>query len=75
VAEDALDAASRGEKSLDGILKKDMPVTSPDTYLNELLDTMASTRVPLAVVDEDNSLKGILVRGSVIAGIAGERRE
>ncbi|MGI6549843.1 MAG: quaternary amine ABC transporter ATP-binding protein [Syntrophomonadales bacterium] len=75
VAEDALDAASRGEKSLDGILKKDMPVTSPDTYLNELLDTMASSRVPLAVVDEDNSLKGILVRGSVIAGIAGERRE
>lgn len=75
VAEDASDAVGRGEKSLDKIIKSDMPVTSPDTYLNELLDIMASTKVPLAVVDEKNSLKGILVRGSVIAGIAGERRQ
>lgn len=75
LAEDASEAAIRGEKNLDGILKADMPVTSPDTYLSELLDIMASTRVPLAVVDEHNSLRGILVRGSVIAGIAGERRE
>ncbi|MDD2585445.1 MAG: glycine betaine/L-proline ABC transporter ATP-binding protein [Syntrophomonadaceae bacterium] len=74
-AEDASDIAEQGIKQLDSIIQTDIPVTHPDEYLSNLLEVMAHTKVPVAVVDENNILKGILVRGSVIAGLAGERRE
>lgn len=73
-AEDASALAEQGIRELDGIIQNDVPTTAPDTLLSELLDTLAYTKVPLAVVDEENRLKGVLVRGSVIAGLAGERR-
>lgn len=72
-AEDAADKAKAGERVLDGIIQKDGPTTNLDTNLSDLLDVLAHTKIPIAVVDEDNNLKGTLVRGSVIAGLAGER--
>jgi len=74
-AEDAAELAEKGQRELDGIIQKDVPTALPDTPLSELLDVMAYTKIPLAVVDEENKLKGVLVRGSVIAGLAGERRD
>lgn len=74
-AEDAYNAVENGIKQLDGIIQKDMPVSSPDTVLSDLLEVMANTKVPMAIVNESNELKGVLVRGSVIAGLAGSRRE
>lgn len=74
VAEDAYESAKRGEKNLDSIIRDDMPTAAPDTHLCDLLDVLAVTKVPVAVVDEERSLRGILVRGSVIAGLAGEGR-
>lgn len=74
-AEDAYNAVNNGAKQLDGIIQKDMPTSAPDTVLSELLEVMANTKVPLAVINEENKLKGVLVRGSVIAGLAGARRE
>jgi len=73
-ADDALEIAEKGERQLESIIKKDVPTTSPETPLIELFDVIARTQVPMAVVDEENVLKGVLVRGSVIAGLAGERR-
>ncbi|NLB53405.1 MAG: glycine betaine/L-proline ABC transporter ATP-binding protein [Syntrophomonadaceae bacterium] len=74
-ADGAYNAVENGIKQLDGIIQKDMPVSAPDTVLSDLLEVMANTKIPLAVVNEDNELKGVLVRGSVIAGLAGARRE
>ena len=74
-AEDAAELAEKGQRELDGIIQNDVPTALPDTPLSELLDVMAYTKIPLAVVDEENKLKGVLVRGSVIAGLAGERRD
>ena len=73
-ADGAYNAVENGIKQLDGIIQKDMPVSAPDTVLSDLLEVMANTKIPLAVVNEDNELKGVLVRGSVIAGLAGARR-
>ncbi len=72
-AEDAAEKAKAGERVLDGIIQRDGPTTNLDTNLSDLLDVLAHTKIPIAVVDEDNNLKGTLVRGSVIAGLAGER--
>jgi len=74
-AEDAFAAAEKGIKQLDGFIQKDMPVTGPEVILSELLEVMAHTKVPIAVVTDDNLLKGVLVRGSVIAGMAGTKGE
>ncbi|HRX20482.1 MAG TPA: glycine betaine/L-proline ABC transporter ATP-binding protein [Syntrophomonadaceae bacterium] len=74
-AEDAYNAVENGIKHLDGIIQKDMPVSAPDIVLSDLLEVLANTKIPLAVVNEANELKGVLVRGSVIAGLAGARRE
>jgi glycine betaine/proline transport system ATP-binding protein len=74
LADDAADVAERKEKSMESVIRKDVPLASPDTPLVDLLDVMAHTPVPIAVVDENHILKGVLVRGSVIAGLAGQRR-
>ncbi len=74
-AEDASEIASQGIKDLGGIIQTDMPTTGPDSPLAGLLEVMAYTKVPIAVVDENNKLQGTLVRGSVIAGLAGGRGE
>lgn len=73
-AEDAACIAKKGERVLDNIIETDGPVTGLDTHLSDLLEVLAHTKIPVAVVDENNKLKGTLVRGSVIAGLAGERR-
>lgn len=73
-AEDASALVQRGSRQLDEIILKDVPTALPDTPLADLLETLAHTKVPVAVVDEEHILKGVLVRGSVIAGLAGERR-
>ncbi|MGI6647765.1 MAG: quaternary amine ABC transporter ATP-binding protein [Bacillota bacterium] len=70
-AEDASEEAGRGERQLDAIIQRDMPLAAPDTPLCDLLEVLAHTKVPVAVVDEQEILKGVLVRGSVIAGLAG----
>ncbi len=74
-ADDASEIVKQGIRQLDTIIKNDAPVAYPDTPLYDLLEVLAHTKVPVAVIDESNNLKGVLVRGSVIAGLAGERRE
>ncbi len=72
LAEEALAAAEKGEKTLDSILLTAVPRVSNDTPVTDLLPTIAESKLPLAVLDEDNKLKGIIIRGSVLAGLAGQ---
>ncbi|MEA1961147.1 MAG: glycine betaine/L-proline ABC transporter ATP-binding protein [Bacillota bacterium] len=73
LADDASDIVKKGERQLDSIIRKDVPTVLPDTPLADILEVIAHTQIPVAVVDENQRLKGVLVRGSVIAGLAGER--
>ncbi|MDD3269098.1 MAG: glycine betaine/L-proline ABC transporter ATP-binding protein [Syntrophomonadaceae bacterium] len=75
LADDAGRISDTGERQLDSIILKDVPSVAPDTSLANILEVIAHTQIPVAVVDEKNNLKGVLVRGSVIAGLAGQRRE
>ncbi|NLB17781.1 MAG: glycine betaine/L-proline ABC transporter ATP-binding protein [Syntrophomonadaceae bacterium] len=74
-ADDALSIAEKKERQIDSIIRREAPTVSPDTTLADILDIIAYTQIPIAVVDEQNLLKGVLVRGSVIAGLAGERMD
>lgn len=73
-AEDASEAAKTG-KTLSDILISDSPQVPPDTVLSDLFETTSSAKVPLAVVDGQGRLLGVIVRGAVLGALAGDVRE
>jgi glycine betaine/proline transport system ATP-binding protein len=42
----------------------------PDTPIRELFSVMVDNRYPVAVVNDENKLRGIIVNGSIIASLA-----
>jgi glycine betaine/proline transport system ATP-binding protein len=69
-AEDASRLAKEGEKSLESILIRDVPKVQTDTSIAELFNFET---FPVAVVDTDNRLKGLVIRGALLGALA-ERR-
>ncbi len=51
----------------------DIPTVSEDTLLTDLLDVMATSSIPISVIDEQNRIKGIIIRGAVIGALAGNK--
>jgi glycine betaine/proline transport system ATP-binding protein len=45
-----------------------------ETLLIDLFDKVSSATIPVAVTDENNRLKGILIRGSVIGALTGNEQ-
>ncbi|MGY5345449.1 quaternary amine ABC transporter ATP-binding protein [Paenibacillus glucanolyticus] len=72
-AEDASDAMKNNRK-LEDILITDGPSVGPDTLLNELFEITSMSKVPLAVVDDNGRLIGVIVRGAVLGALAGESK-
>ena len=72
LAEAALTAIEKGEKTLDRILLTAVPSTSADTPVTDLLPVIADAKLPMAVTDDNGRLAGIIIRGSVLAGLAGQ---
>jgi glycine betaine/proline transport system ATP-binding protein len=74
-AENASNMAEQKERQIDSIIEKEVPTVSPDTPLANILELIAHTQIPVAVIDKEKDLKGVLVRGSVIAGLSRQRRK
>jgi len=72
-AEDASDAM-KNHRKLEDILITDGPRVGPDTLLNELFEITSMSKVPLAVVDDNGRLMGVIVRGAVLGALAGETK-
>lgn len=70
--DDSIELAKQGVTNLESILITEVPTTSPDTAIADLLYVAKDTIYPIAVVDENNTLLGIIKRSTIIAGIAGE---
>ena len=68
-ADRAAEAAKSGEKWLDHITHADEVSTVPLDYPVRQIFNLVSGN-PVAVVDEDNILKGVIVRGSVLAALS-----
>jgi len=70
MADDAEAAVRQGETSLDDIMQryKEYKI-SPDTPLQEVMPKMVDLRFPIAVVDENDKFLGMIVRGSILAGL------
>ena len=70
-AEDASDARKKNIQSIERIVKSDIPTVTRTTSMNDIFSVIHDSTTPVAVVDE-GKLVGIIVRGAVIAALAGE---
>lgn len=66
--DDAVEALKLN-KSLQDILTRDYCTTSPDTYLHQLIPMAKETKLPIAVLDDDGRLLGIIVRATVLSAL------
>ncbi|CAK8053463.1 quaternary amine ABC transporter ATP-binding protein [Eupransor demetentiae] len=48
----------------------DMPTVKPDTLIADIMNIIYDANTPVAVVDDDRRLKGIIIRGAVIEALA-----
>lgn len=60
-------------QSISEVMNKEVPTVKEDTYLVDLMDDIATSNIPISVVDEENRLKGIVIRGAVIGALAGNK--
>lgn len=67
----AVEAVKNKETDLKKIVETDIPMTAPDTLIQDLLPIAVAARVPIAVVDGKRKLLGIIVRVTVLAGLIG----
>ncbi|MDD2429268.1 MAG: glycine betaine/L-proline ABC transporter ATP-binding protein [Eubacteriales bacterium] len=58
-----------GEMTFDEAIVRDTPTTTQDTLINDLLPIASQAKYPLAVLDEDNRLKGILSKAAVLTAL------
>ena len=70
MAEDAENAVKQGVDKLDDIIQryKEYKI-SPDMPLLDVMPKMVDLRFPIAVVDENDKFLGMIVRGSILAGL------
>jgi glycine betaine/proline transport system ATP-binding protein len=69
-ADDCAEAAKRGDKTLEKIINRNYSTVSPDTPASDLITLLAETHFPLAVVNDQHQLVGVVIKGSLLAGLA-----
>lgn len=62
--------AKRRDIPLKDLMITDTPTVELETPAQELMPIMAETAYPVAVLDSDRKIKGLIVRGSLLAGLA-----
>ncbi|MDQ6420265.1 glycine betaine/L-proline ABC transporter ATP-binding protein [Paenibacillus sp. LHD-117] len=69
-AEDASNAVKENRK-LDEAMQRELPCVAPEALLHELFELMGNSRLPVAVTDGSGRLKGVVIKGAVLAALAG----
>ncbi|WP_370632722.1 glycine betaine/L-proline ABC transporter ATP-binding protein ProV [Halobacillus sp. Nhm2S1] len=69
-ADDVSAAVKQDSDNLKGILRTDVPKVDPQTPMQQIFDIIHDSPVPVAVIEE-GKLKGVIVRGAVLAALAG----
>jgi glycine betaine/proline transport system ATP-binding protein len=66
----ALQSAQRGDKTIMSIIEPGIAPLAPDAPLRDLVPVLAETPMPAPVVDERGKLLGVVVRASLLRGLA-----
>jgi glycine betaine/proline transport system ATP-binding protein len=64
-----LEAVQAG-RGLEEIITTDVPTVAPDTPLTDIISVIAGSPYPVAVVDGENRLKGLVFRGAILGALA-----
>ena len=64
--------ARENREELASVVDHEVETVGPDAPIDEIIPLFLKSAYPVAVVDEDNTLTGIIFKASVLAGIAGE---
>ena len=48
----------------------EMPTVKPDTLISDIMPIIYDAQTPVAVIDDDNRLKGVIIRGAVLKALA-----
>ncbi|SKC84257.1 quaternary amine ABC transporter ATP-binding protein [Maledivibacter halophilus] len=65
---DVYEAIGKGKNDISKLIKN-TKIARPDDTINDLSSDIATSNVPLPIVDEDNNLLGIIVKGTILANI------
>lgn len=66
----AIEARQNGIQSLQDVKLIQVPTCDDSVLVQDILPVIANSKVPLAVVNEEQHLIGIIVRGAVLAALA-----
>lgn len=69
-ADEAVRAIERGEDDLATFMKKDFTSVLPDAPAAELIPLMSDLPYPLPVINNEGRLKGVIIRGALLAALA-----
>ncbi len=70
-AQDVSQCLKEGKTDLYDVIQTDVPTTTLDTVLTDLLADISTTTIPFAVLDDQQRLRGIIIRGAVLAALSG----
>ncbi|MBM7855752.1 glycine betaine/proline transport system ATP-binding protein [Desulfohalotomaculum tongense] len=68
-ADCCVDAVVNGYNDINRLIVPDVPKVSPDTHLQDIIPLLADSKYPVAVVNEEDKLLGVIVRGALLAGM------
>ncbi len=68
-ADCCVDAVVNGYTDINRLIITDIPRINPDAPLSEVIPLLADSKYPVAVVDNEDKLVGVIVRGAVLAGM------
>ena len=71
-AENARFAIDQG-KPIAEVMTTDIPTVTEGALLVDIMEMMATSNLPLSVLDEENRIKGIVIRGALIGALAGNK--
>ncbi|WP_191559418.1 quaternary amine ABC transporter ATP-binding protein [Metabacillus idriensis] len=65
--------AVKENKSVEEVMEKNLVTVLEDTLLTDVIEALSNSAFPVAVVDQENRLKGVIIRGAVIGALAGNK--
>src|SRR5699024_11696503 len=59
----------KAKKKLPDVIRQDITIVNREEYVSDLIPKALESAFPLAVVDEDNKLEGLILRVHVLSGL------
>lgn len=74
--DDIKKAISQGKTTMhDIVTQEDLHTTTTDTNINDIIELTLQSSIPVAVVDENSKLRGVIIKSNVLKALISERSD